>query len=375
MKGIFVINSLSGGGAEKVFSKLTYMIDRDELKSYSVEVVILDDEQDVYQLPSSITVHRIGNKLGIFGQLFRFMSLVRKQRPEFMVSFLFRSNCFNVIGAKLFNYTSMLSERGNTNARLKGKFIWLKKLIIKTVFNSSDITICVSKGVADCLNRDYAVPQEKLTVLNNSYDLAEIRRKSKNENNAQLKPGYVLAIGRLVKLKGFDDLISSFAKSSINRDLVILGDGDELEYLKLHAKKEGVEERVKFLGFVSNPYPVMKNAYMFVLSSHFEGFPNAMVEAMSLGVPVISTLTDGPLDILQPNNNVEEHEFNKARYGIVHNIEDRVALTRALDELESNQALYKELSELSQERAAHYSEDKFYSEFSSIVAERVPGSV
>lgn len=373
MKGIFVINSLSGGGAEKVFSKLMKMIDSDQKRQYDMEVIILDEKEELYSLPESITIHRLGNKFGVIGQTYRYIKLIKMIQPDFVVSFLFRSNWCNIIGAKLFNYKSLLSERGNTNARLRGEFLSLKKMIIKFVFSGGDTTICVSKGVGDCLKNDYGISPDKISILNNSYNLVDIRNKAKCSAIEGLEPGYILAIGRLVKLKGFDDLITAFSKSKLSRELVILGDGEELESLKLHAKDAGIGDRVKFLGFVSNPYPYMGSAHSFVLSSHFEGFPNAMVEAMSLCKPVISSLTDGPVDILQPSRLPKHGEFETAKYGLVYNAKDKEALTKALDEVNDNQGLYRELCMLSEQRAEHYSEDKFYTEFNTIVRNYVPG--
>ncbi len=375
MKGIFVINSLSGGGAEKVFSKLLQLVDSDQTKNYSLEVVVLDRDVEVYQLPSSVSVHYIDSPLGVVGQILKFIRLVQKSKPDFVVSFLFRSNWYNVIAAKLFGYKSIISERGSPNARLTGKFVTWKKALIRSVYRQADAIICVSKGVGDCLVDDYSVNPSKIKTLNNSYDFNDIAKRSLESETVSNHEGYILAIGRLVKLKGFDDLITAYAKSNIQRPLLILGDGDELENLKQHAIELGVQDRVAFPGFVSNPYPYMKKAFCFALTSHSEGFPNAMVESMSLGVPIISSMTDGPIDILEPSANVADESFSKAKFGLVFNPRDIEGLQKAFKELESNHALYNELAVLSEERAQNYSECKFYSTFKQITKDTVPGIV
>ncbi|WP_162064551.1 glycosyltransferase [Vibrio taketomensis] len=183
--------------------------------------------------------------------------------------------------------------------------------------------------------------------------------------------GYILAIGRLVKLKGFDDLIEAYADSGIERELWFLGDGPELNNLKTIVKQRGVEHKVRFLGFIKNPYPYMKNAHCFALTSHFEGFPNAMVESMSLGVPSMATLTDGPIDILKPKGSVNTGTYQLTEYGIVFNAGDKAAISRSLIDLDVKKDLYSTLSHAASERAKFYTEDKFYSSFSKILQDRV----
>jgi len=241
------------------------------------------------------------------------------------------------------------------------------------VYSHADAIICVSKGVGDCLVEDFSVHPSKIKTLNNSYDFDDIAKRALEAPNADHRDGYILAIGRLVKLKGFDDLITAYAKSQTERQLLILGDGEELESLKQHAIAHGVQDQVVFPGFVSNPYPYMKKSFCFALTSHSEGFPNAMVESMSLGIPVISSMTDGPRDILEPSVNVKAESFSRAKFGLVYNPRDVEGLQKALEELEKSGALYNELSSLSEERAKNYSESKFYSTFNQITKDTVPG--
>jgi glycosyltransferase involved in cell wall biosynthesis len=100
-----------------------------------------------------------------------------------------------------------------------------------------------------------------------------------------------LAIGRLTHQKGFDLLLNAFATiASIHRnwDLVILGEGPDRHLLEAQSERMGLADRVRFLGKVESPQPWLRSADMFVLPSRFEGFPNALIEAMGAGIASVS---------------------------------------------------------------------------------------
>ncbi|MEH6712481.1 MAG: hypothetical protein V7733_14785, partial [Paraglaciecola polaris] len=96
MKGIYIINSLEGGGAERVFSFLVALIQSDA-QGDDIEVILVDDREDIYTLPEQVKVHRIGEK-NSFRSFIQYMSIVKKTQPDYVVSFLTRANMYNVFG-------------------------------------------------------------------------------------------------------------------------------------------------------------------------------------------------------------------------------------------------------------------------------------
>jgi glycosyltransferase involved in cell wall biosynthesis len=136
------------------------------------------------------------------------------------------------------------------------------------------------------------------------------------------EPPVIIGVGRLSSQKDFVTLISAFSKARLQRKmrLMILGDGPDWELLKDYVHKLGVGEDVHFSGFIKNPYPYIRAASLFVLSSRWEGFGNALVEAMALGVAVISTdCQSGPREILE-----------NGRWGSLVPVGDIEALSKAI---------------------------------------------
>lgn len=374
LKGLFVINSLEGGGAEKVFTTLMSLIDEDKCKKYDFDVVVLDELPEVYSLPESITIHRLGNSFGKIGQIIKFLRIIRKTKPAFVFSFLFRSNHFNAIASCIFKYRCILSERSNTNGRINGRFKYFKRFLVKAIFAKSDAIVCVSEGVGKCLITDYSIAPNKIKLLNNPYDRDEIVSLSKPSNALCFTKEYIVAVGRLVKTKGFDDLIIAFSKANISCDLKILGQGPELARLKEIAMNNGVRDRVEFCGFQKNPYPYISNSTLFVLSSYLEGFPNALVEAMTLSKPVIaSNCTDGPKEILGWEGLIDKGVAEQAKFGLIYSPGDFKALASGLEAYFKSEELLKKYAKLSSKRSKDFSREKFYSQFKLILETVVDG--
>ncbi len=113
---------------------------------------------------------------------------------------------------------------------------------------------------------------------------------------------YWLGLGRLVEPKGFHLLLDAYAlalRSAALPDLVIVGDGPLREALVTQANQLGIAQRVHFSGFLSNPYPVLRHARLFILSSLQEGMPTVLIEALALGTPVLACDCEtGPRELL-----------------------------------------------------------------------------
>jgi glycosyltransferase involved in cell wall biosynthesis len=169
----------------------------------------------------------------------------------------------------------------------------------------ADGIITVSHGVAEDLSKITGIGKERIKVIYNPVITPELFNKAKEAvNHPWFLPGeapVILGVGRLVAQKDFSTLIRAFAKVRQVKParLMILGDGREKEQLKALARELGIEEDVALVGFVDNPFTYMKQAKLFVLSSAWEGLPTVLIEALAVGISVVSTNCEsGPAEIL-----------------------------------------------------------------------------
>jgi glycosyltransferase involved in cell wall biosynthesis len=192
--------------------------------------------------------------------------------------------------------------------------------------------IGVSNGVATDLTTFAPRLRHKTVVIPSPVALSHIRSDAEDPippwAQAVFTKPTLLAVGRLVPAKGFDILLQAFhgvLRAGFDFHLLILGEGKERSSLETQARALGIATRVFLPGFQANPYPYFKRAKMFVLSSRYEGLAMVLLEALALGVPVVSAdCPSGPRELLDHGQN-----------GVLFPSEDATALSNALCQLAS----------------------------------------
>ncbi|MDR2122136.1 MAG: glycosyltransferase [Flavobacteriaceae bacterium] len=183
-------------------------------------------------------------------------------------------------------------------------------------YNNYEVIIAQSEDMKSDLVDNIKIKRSKIIKINNPIDLDLIESESGKNINLPFskKNKNVLAIGNLSYRKGFDNLLRVFSHlKEENINLYILGDGDDKEKL-LELKNDLKLEKVNFLGKVTNPFPYLKNADLFILSSRYEGFPNVLLEAGACGTfSLVNDCKGGINEIIQPEingiiSNIEEYE-------------------------------------------------------------------
>lgn len=298
---VFIINSLEGGGAERIMVKLlTIMEPYFNERKTPVHLILLDDLPESHLCPVYVNKTVLNSQGSLIKGYQQLKPMLQKLNPEYVFSFLTRSNFLNVSLSRRMGFKSIISERVNTTSHLSGGLKdTVSRLLVRLLYNKADSVVAVSEGVKADLIQNYAVPESKIAVLYNPYDIEQLRGQAAEGVSDLPSTPYVISVGRLVKNKNFSLLINAYAKANISEDLVILGVGDEELLLKELANELGVGNKVHFLGFKSNPYPYVKSAEYFISTSNAEGFPNAIVEAMCLEKAVVATNCEsGPAEII-----------------------------------------------------------------------------
>jgi glycosyltransferase involved in cell wall biosynthesis len=296
---LFIINSLAGGGAERVMCTLL-RASQGELRDSQVSLLLLDREAAMYDVPHWIEVQQLDCRHSLIRSIWSVWRALTRTKPDLTVSFLTRSNVASIIASTLLGIPAVISERVNTSSHLgAGVGATVARLLVKATYPKARRIIAVSQGVADDLQASFGIRRDRMAVIANPIDVEAIRAQADDGAPVPLEGPYAVTMGRLVPNKNFGMLIEAFARSKIAGQLLILGDGPQRDALTRQIERLGLSGRVVMPGFSANPFPTLARAAFYVSPSNAEGFPNSLLEAMSVGLPVISTnCPSGPSEVL-----------------------------------------------------------------------------
>jgi len=220
---------------------------------------------------------------------------------------------------------------------------------IRTVIRLVDIIVTPSRGVADELTKVFGARPKLVYPIHNGFDLAAIRELSRAELPDRKVDLWIVTCCRLTDQKDFRTLIEAFSrtKSLPASKLIIVGDGPERTAIERLVGLHGLTGKVLLPGFQSNPFPWIRSADVFALSSHYEVFGNVIVEAFALGIPVVaSDCRYGPREIIEPGVS-----------GLLFQPGDVSALTSHLDGLLTDNSRRHEMGLAAAARSEHFSQE------------------
>ena len=296
---LFVINSLAGGGAERVLTTILGASApwRDR---YDLHLALLDDEPRAYAVPEWITVTQLDARHRLGASIAQLRRLVGRLNPDIALAFLTRANVATAIAMAGRGRPWLISERVNTSAHLgSGAGAIAARAMVRFTYPRARHVIAVSDGVVDDLVQNFGVARDRVSAIANPVDHDAIAAQAAAPSPLAIDGDYVVAAGRLVPNKNFALLVDAFAASGLPHRLVIMGEGPERASLEAQIAARGLSDRVLLPGFVANPFAVLGRARLFAMPSNAEGFPNGLVEAMACGLPVVATnCASGPSEIL-----------------------------------------------------------------------------
>ena len=351
-KLLLIVPALHQGGFEKVCVETAKLLK----PYYEIQIAIFDARDIAFdttgipvtdlQLPS-----REGRLSKIFNVLKRgrkLYKLKKKEKIDITYSFGPTANLASIASfgkdEKWFGIRSYM-DMGNTRQ-------------IKLFCRCADRVICCSETICREIQEQYGC--SRAVTLSNPFDIQEVEDLSVREM-AELPwtEGRILvSMGREDVVKGFWHLIKGFAlvhQKLPDTKLMIIGQGEYTQYKEL-VSRLGLEDAVYFTGLKKNPYPYLKKSSLYVLTSYYEGFPNALVEAMALGVPAIATdCMTGPKEILGKDYGILVPNMSPdADFNPTHISEEENTLAKQIITLLEDEKQMKHYGEMARKRAGDY---------------------
>ncbi len=171
----------------------------------------------------------------------------------------------------------------------------VSRLARRLLYRAADRVICPSRAIAAEVVGNGLARAERVAVLGNPVDVAHVRAAARRPERQPGEGRRFVAAGRLHRQKGYDRLLEMLAAVPGASHLTLFGDGEEGDALRRLAERLGVADRVCFAGFDPEPWRSFAGADAFLLASRWEGMPNAALEALACGTPVIATPEAGAI--------------------------------------------------------------------------------
>ena len=379
MKVGLMIPSLYHGGAERAICRLSDILAE---AGYEVFLIVFDAAKPFYsfsgqlldlQLPDGQT--RI-DKLRV---LFKRVKAVKKIKDHYnldvVISFLAGATFVNCLAKS--RATCIVSQRNFLSKETGSK---MKKFLLQSCFKKADAVIAVAELCRLDLIENFNVPDHKVHTIYNAYDQVRIfdsMQEKVEESHQTFFDSHrfnLVSVARPEYQKGFWNLVKVLylvRQKGFDCGLTIVGNGSQISKLEQLSCSLDVREHVQLVGYQSNPYAYIGKSDIYVMSSLFEGFPNALTEAMCCGKTVISTdCPSGPREILQSNEQLtkkavaaeicefgilvpvfsEDENWEETEFAREHEI-----MAETIGELLENETLRKKMGVKAQERSRSFS--------------------
>ena len=351
IKILFFIETLSGGGAEKVLQNLVNNMDKEKF-DITVQTVWREDPEKY--LNKNIRykyIYPCYSKLNNYK--YRLSVLLKTIYPRYIKDSYDIEIAYLECGA-----TKVISTSTNKNAK---KFAWVHCDLSKKMSNINefkrksvnwykkfDKVVCVSRDVEKSFKSIYGSEFDTKVIYNviDDYSIKEKADETVDDYSFDKKSPTIVSVGRLSKEKRFDRLIEAhklLLDNGISNNLLIIGKGDEREVLEQIIISSGVQSTVTLAGFKSNPYPYIKKADLLACSSDYEGFSSFVAEGLILGKAIVTTECNGMEELL-----------GNSQYGIITEC-DAKALSKGIERLLADSSLKEEYERNATKRAESFS--------------------
>lgn len=329
-KIIFIASTLNTGGAQKVLSNLVMNLPME----YEATIVLNDTENIVYPYRGNLISLGFAakqNKMDLFYQFLVFLKRVKvlrklKKAGEYTaaVSFLDSANVANILSGNRYCRTIVSVHNNLTESASSKIYKYLVNPMVRFLYGKADQVVTVSKGIEYDLVHNLKLSPKNIVTIYNGHDIEKIRKMSEEpvpeecKSWVEGKGPFLVTMGRMNYQKGQWHLIRAMRKiveQYPEAKLLLLGDGELRDLLEALMQKYQLEQNIILCGFMDNPFAILKHCDLYVFPSLFEGFPNALIEALAVGVPCVSAdFHSGAREILAPDLSVDGESTKNILY-------------------------------------------------------------
>ncbi len=329
MRLIFVTNGLSSGGSERVLSLIAGKMAE---RGHQVEIIVLMKDDVFYEINPHIKLvfaEKESKSTSLLKKTIWLRSYIKRSKPDVVIAFLNRVYSLTILSLLGTGIPVISSERSDPR-----HFIALYKILIRLSLPFSKLHVVQTEWVKEYYPKFI---QNKSVIIVNPV----------NEKVAKIKPvekkDIIISVGRLDWQKNQLMLIDAFKKILDNYpsyELHIYGEGPLREMLQQHIDEQGLTQRIILKGRSKEILEKMNEARVFCLSSDFEGMSNAMMEAMCLGLPIVTTQVSGVKELIKEGVN-----------GFVTPVKDTDAFAKALEKCVSDKTRMENMSKNNRQAA------------------------
>ena len=283
MKIVFIVGSLSGGGAERVVAELASQMCK---QGDCVKIIMVANTMVSYEVPKDVELidcaSPVMKKKGFsfINRIHKIRSTIKNINPDVCISFTVGVNIYSILSCISLGTKLIISERNDPRFDPLDK---ISRVLRKMLYPFADRIVFQTNGEMCYFSKNI---QDKSVIIPNP-----VNPNMPNPFEGKRRKAFVSA-ARLFPQKNIEMAIEAFSivnKKYKDYSYEIYGEGPLLNDLKQYTEERNLADRVLFKGATSNLYDEIKDSFGFLLSSNYEGISNSMLEAMALGIPTIST--------------------------------------------------------------------------------------